>query len=175
MALELFAKLEILDVSYNNLNEKSLPQNFFVLDTLRALYIGDNDFEHFPADIIKLKELQIFSARDNDLISIPKEVGELKKLKELHIQGNRLTVLPPEIGNLDLIGPKNVFKMERNPWVHPIVEQFQLGVSHVFDYIRSDTYKYLYGRHIAAETEPPKKKEDKYKKISRKPLNNRNK
>lgn len=26
-----FPKLEILDVSYNNLNEKSLPQNFFIL------------------------------------------------------------------------------------------------------------------------------------------------
>lgn len=171
-----FPKLEILDVSYNNLNEKSLPQNFFVLgDTLRSLYISDNDFETFPSDVHKLKELQVFSARDNDLISIPKELGSLKKLKELHIQGNRLTVLPPEIGYLDLTGPKNVFKMERNPWVHPILEQFQLGASHVFEYIRSDTYSYLYGRHMAAETDPPKKKADKHKKISRKPLHGRNK
>lgn len=110
------------------------------------------------------------SLRDNDLISLPKEIGDLAQLKELHIQGNRLTVLPPELGtvhthtgvlagisfeivshtentvcvcagNLDLTGPKQVFKAENNPWVTPIADQFQLGVSHVFEYVRSETYK----------------------------------
>lgn len=31
--------------------------------------------------------------------------------------------------------------MEGNNWVPPIADQLQLGVSHVIDYIRSDTYK----------------------------------
>ncbi|ELK16947.1 Ras suppressor protein 1 [Pteropus alecto] len=44
--------------------------------------------------------------------------------------------------NLDLTGQKQVFKAENNPWVTPIADQFQLGVSHVFEYIRSETYKY---------------------------------
>lgn len=44
-------------------------------------------------------------------------------------------------GNLDLTGQKQVFKAENNPWVTPIADQFQLGVSHVFEYIRSETYK----------------------------------
>lgn len=44
-------------------------------------------------------------------------------------------------GNLDLTGPKQVFKAENNPWVTPIADQFQLGVSHVFEYVRSETYK----------------------------------
>uniref|UniRef100_A0A8C9FR18 Disease resistance R13L4/SHOC-2-like LRR domain-containing protein n=1 Tax=Pavo cristatus TaxID=9049 RepID=A0A8C9FR18_PAVCR len=112
------------------------------LATLRALYLSDNDFEILPPDIGKLTKLQILSLRDNDLISLPKEIGELTQLKELHIQGNRLTVLPPELGNLDLTGQKQVFKAENNPWVTPIADQFQLGVSHVFEYIRSETYKY---------------------------------
>ena len=47
----------------------------------------------------------------------------------------------PVVGNLDLVGTKQVFKGENNPWVPPIADQFQIGVSHVFDYIRSDTYK----------------------------------
>jgi len=47
-------------------------------------------------------------------------------------------VLP---GNLDLVGLKQVFKAENNPWVPPIEDQLQIGVSHVFDYIRTDTYK----------------------------------
>lgn len=51
--------------------------------------------------------------------------------------------LPPSFssGNLDLTGPKQVFKAENNPWVTPIADQFQLGVSHVFEYVRSETYK----------------------------------
>ncbi|XP_031731844.1 ras suppressor protein 1, partial [Anarrhichthys ocellatus] len=143
--------------------------------TLRGLYLSDNDFEALPADIGKLTKLQILSLRDNDLISLPKEIGDLTQLKELHIQGNRLTVLPPELGNLDLTGPKQVFKAENNPWVTPIADQFQLGVSHVFEYVRSETYKYLYGRHMQANPEPPKKSNDKSKKISRKPLAAKNK
>uniref|UniRef100_A0A8C5J8C6 Ras suppressor protein 1 n=1 Tax=Junco hyemalis TaxID=40217 RepID=A0A8C5J8C6_JUNHY len=167
--------LEVLDLTYNNLNENSLPGNFFYLTTLRALYLSDNDFEMLPPDIGKLTKLQILSLRDNDLVSLPKEIGELTQLKELHIQGNRLTVLPPELGNLDLTGQKQVFKAENNPWVTPIADQFQLGVSHVFEYIRSETYKYLYGRHMQANPEPPKKNNDKSKKISRKPLAAKNK
>ncbi|CAL1546454.1 unnamed protein product [Lymnaea stagnalis] len=159
--------LEVLDVTYNNLNENSLPANFFCLDTLRALYMGDNDFELLPPEIGRLKNLQILVLRDNDLIELPKDIGELIRLRELHIQGNRLTVLPPEMGNLDLVGTKQVFKAENNPWVTPIADQFQVGVSHVFDYIRSDTYKFLYGRHIAAKAAPPAKTNDKSKKISR--------
>ncbi|XP_002126629.2 ras suppressor protein 1-like [Ciona intestinalis] len=170
-----FAKLEMLDLSYNNLSENSLPSNFFFMTTLRTLYLADNDFETFPANINKLQDMQVLSLRDNDLISLPKEVGELLKLKELHIQGNRLTVLPPELGNLELTGPNNVFKADRNPWVAPILEQFMLGNSHVFGYIRSDTYKYLHGRHIHAEPAPPPKKDDKAKKACRKPLHNKNK
>lgn len=44
-------------------------------------------------------------------------------------------------GNLDLVGQKQVFKAENNPWLTPIQDQFQLGISHVFDYIRTDTFK----------------------------------
>jgi hypothetical protein len=44
-------------------------------------------------------------------------------------------------GNLDLVGSRQVFRGENNPWVTPIADQYQVGVSHVFDYIRSETYK----------------------------------
>lgn len=156
-----------LDLTYNNLTENSLPANFYQLDSLRALYLGDNDFEMIHPEIGKLKNLQILVFRDNDLVSIPKEIGDLTRLRELHIQGNRLTVLPPEIGNLDLVGSRQIFRGENNPWVTPIADQYQVGVSHVFEYIRSETYKFLYGRHIAADAAPPPKTRDKSKKVSR--------
>ena len=93
--------------------------------------------------------------RENDLVELPKEIGELTRLRELHIQGNRLTVLPPEIGNLDLVSNKAVFRMEFNPWVIPIGDQLQVGISHVMDYIRSETYRYVYSRHQSAKGPPP--------------------
>jgi len=34
-----FPVLEVLDLSYNNLNEESLPKNFWIMQTLRALYL----------------------------------------------------------------------------------------------------------------------------------------
>ncbi|RWS13108.1 Ras suppressor protein 1-like protein, partial [Dinothrombium tinctorium] len=136
-----FPALEVLDLTYNNLNDKSLPGNFFMMETLRALYLGDNDFEYVSAEIGQLKNLQILVFRDNDLIMLPKEIGQLSRLRELHIQNNRLTVLPPELGNLDLCSHRSVVRMEGNPWVPPIADQLQIGVSHVIEYIRSDTYK----------------------------------
>ena len=84
--------LEILDLTYNNLNEKSLPGNFFImrknalemfnnqchillfksvqsdsfcfipLDQLRGLYLGDNDFEALPGEIGQLTSLQVVSS-----------------------------------------------------------------------------------------------------------------
>lgn len=60
--------------------------------------------------------------------------------------------------------------MEGNPWVPPIADQLQIGVSHVIEYIRLDTYKFLYGRHSQTMTTaaiPPKNEERKAKKISR--------
>lgn len=56
-----FPVLEVLDLSYNNLSEHTLPGNFFMMETLRALYLGDNDFETVPAEVGNLKNLQIVS------------------------------------------------------------------------------------------------------------------
>ena len=58
-------------------------------------------------------------------------------LDGLHLSHTPISFL----GNLDLTGQKQIFKAENNPWVTPIADQFQLGVSHVFEYIRSETYK----------------------------------
>jgi len=166
-----FPAIEVLDLTYNNLSEKSLPGNFFMMDTLRALYLSDNDFEVLSPEIGQLKNLQILCLRDNDLISLPKEIGLLTRLRELHIQNNRLSVLPPEVGALDLCSHRSVVRMEGNPWVPPIADQLLIGVSHVIEYIRTDTYKFLYGRHAQTITPgaiPPKDENKKAKKQSRK-------
>jgi Leucine-rich repeat (LRR) protein len=165
-----FPALEVLDLTYNLLNEKSLPGNFFMLETLRALYLADNEFEYLSPEIGSLKNLQILVLRDNDLIMLPNEIGLLTRLRELHIQNNRLTVLPPEIGQLDLCSHRSVVRMEGNPWVPPIADQLQIGVTHVIEYIRTDTYKFLYGRHSQTMTPtaiPPRNEERRARKLAR--------
>ncbi|XP_055330008.1 ras suppressor protein 1-like isoform X2 [Paramacrobiotus metropolitanus] len=161
------ASLEILDLTYNNLNERVLPGNFFMMETLRALYLGDNDFEMLPAEIGQLHNLQILVLRDNDLASLPKEVGQLKNLRELHIQGNRLQLLPAEIGNLDLVGPRQLFRLEDNPWINPIAEQLQIGTQHLLDLLRSVNYQSISSRHLQAGAAIPPGMQDKSRKESR--------
>uniref|UniRef100_A0A914HJF6 Ras suppressor protein 1 n=1 Tax=Globodera rostochiensis TaxID=31243 RepID=A0A914HJF6_GLORO len=174
-----FAKLELLDLTYNNLREQSLPGNFFFMPTLRALYLGDNDFESFPEDIGHLTNLQVLVLRENDLIDLPRQMGSLQKLKELHIQGNRLQVLPPELGQLDLIDPHDenakTLRVENNPWILPLKEaltrgaqggDWQNGVEAFWNYIRSDNYRRLYESHPVGVGSPPPKR-NKEKKISR--------
>ena len=34
-----FPVLEVLDLSYNNLHENAIPANFYMMGTLRALYL----------------------------------------------------------------------------------------------------------------------------------------
>lgn len=111
-----------------------LELGFIIVCVNQRKYI---EFIYFD-DVIILFQLVL---RENDLIDIPKEIGYLPRLRELHIQANRLTVLPPELGNLDLFGNKSVLRMDFNPWVAPIADQLQVGVSHVIDYIRSETYR----------------------------------
>lgn len=36
---------------------------------------------------------------------------------------------------------KAVFKLEGNEWVTPIADQLQVGISHLADYLRTETYK----------------------------------
>ena len=173
-----FPMLEVLDLSYNNLHENELPGNFWIMHSLRALYLSDNDFEYLSPEIRNLTNLRILAVRDNQLVEVPQEIGELYNLRELHLQGNRLTVLPPQIGNLDFLSSRSVLKLDQNPWVPPIEDQLVLGVSHVIEYIRTETYKYLYSRHIQANVPPPEKSERASKKLQRKnsksSLNGRN-
>ncbi|KAK0407737.1 hypothetical protein QR680_003558 [Steinernema hermaphroditum] len=161
--------LEVLDLTYNNLSERSLPGNFFFIRTLRALYLSDNDFEYFPVDVDRLLNLQILALRDNDLLELPAELGNLAKLRELHIQGNRLRMLPPSLGKLDLVGPRQVCRLENNPWIAPLAEQLRdEGVAAFWEYIRSsENYQFIYGRESAAQSAVPAKNPYHNKKICR--------
>lgn len=79
--------ISLIDLETNNLIKS------YILATLRALYLGDNDFEYLPSDVENLSSLQILVLRENDLLALPKEIAKLYRLKELHIQVNFLSYM----------------------------------------------------------------------------------
>ncbi|PAA55960.1 hypothetical protein BOX15_Mlig026090g1, partial [Macrostomum lignano] len=161
-------QLELLDLSYNNLHEGGLPAEFFSLVALRALYLGDNDFERLPAAIQSFRNLLVLSVRDNDLVELPLELGHCSGIRELHIQGNRLLLLPPEFAQLQLGSPDTVLRMGDNPWVEHIADQLALGVSHVMHYLATDAYRVQYSQLMSGSSLKYPPKASKAKKISRK-------
>lgn len=52
-----------------------------------------------------------------------------------------LFVFIPSKGNLQLGEPRHVFKAEGNAWIQAIQDQLILGTSHVFESLKTDTYK----------------------------------
>ena len=95
--------LEILDLTYNNLSETSVGEHFWDLSpmtkvrkvqnsilnkfqSLRILYLSDNDFGVLPIKIRNFERLEILSLRDNDLVALPDEIEKLSRIHELHLQ-----------------------------------------------------------------------------------------
>jgi Leucine-rich repeat (LRR) protein len=137
--------LEILDLSHNKLSEEGLPGNFWMMETLRALYMGDNYFQTISPEIGRLKNLQIFVIRNNvNLSFIPREIGYCTRLRELHVQGNLIQWLPPEIGSLDLGTSRSIIRLEDNPLAPVLADQWALGPHHLLDYVKTEAYKTLY-------------------------------
>ena len=87
-----FPILEVLDLTYNNLNERGLPGNFFCLETLRwvdgicfflfSLIMSNAAcvpyFTHHPDPAHLCRALFL---GDNDFETLPAEIGNLKNLQ----------------------------------------------------------------------------------------------
>ncbi|UXI18008.1 uroporphyrinogen decarboxylase [Sarcoptes scabiei] len=134
-------QLEVLDLSYNFLNEHSFPPEFFALENLKALYLSDNDIEILSPNVAELKNLIIFAIRDNHLINLPDELCLLERLRELLIQNNRIRMIPPDLAGTDLNSPRGIIRMEGNILETDLADQLRLGISHVFEYIKTDIYR----------------------------------
>lgn len=87
-----------------NQSNKNLEQ--FPKDILEDTGITEINFSYnkltgaLPAEIRKLKNLEILDVSHNNMTGIPAEIGQLGKLRILNYSYNEITGLPMELGNL---------------------------------------------------------------------------
>lgn len=63
---------------------------------LRRLYLSDNQFEHLPAAVAALHDLDYLNLDRNRLADLPPDVGGWTALRWLRLNGNKLSSLPAE-------------------------------------------------------------------------------
>ncbi|KAF6763344.1 glucose-repressible alcohol dehydrogenase transcriptional effector [Ephemerocybe angulata] len=83
-------------------NIKNLPASsgLFSFTFLINLYLNHNALTAVPAEISKLRHLELLDLSGNALATLPPELGLLVQLKELYLFDNHLSTLPPELGCL---------------------------------------------------------------------------
>ena len=62
--------------------------------------ISNQNLEHFPAEILKLKNLQALDLSNNELIDISPNITQLTLLQQLNLRKNKLRTLPGELKEL---------------------------------------------------------------------------
>lgn len=87
-----------------NLANKDLtdvPKDIFNDTTATTLDVSGNKLSgSLPAEIRKMRNLQVLIAADNQMTGVPAEIGQLRKLRVINFVNNNLSGLPMELGNL---------------------------------------------------------------------------
>ena len=73
---------------------RAIPPEITEFETLRELYLNDNEISVFPVAMSSLVDLRIFEANKNSLTTIPSAVKFLKQLTRMSLSGNRINKLP---------------------------------------------------------------------------------
>lgn len=93
-------KLEKLDFSSLKITE--LPKSFSKLKNLKYLSLKDNDFQHFPIEILALTNLSNLSLGYFDFnMQVPEEIANLKRLKSFPIKLNKKFPIPKSLFLID--------------------------------------------------------------------------
>lgn len=79
---------------------KVFPAEILKLKNLQYLDLSKNDIKEIPAEISELKNLQYLSISKNSLEALPIQIGELENLYYLNANQNELAVIPYQIGKL---------------------------------------------------------------------------
>ena len=97
--------IQIKYEGFNNAGQKldSIPWTINKVDSLKFVYLSNNNLVTVPAEIGDLQRLEILRLDGNQITTIPASIGGgvgLKKLRELVINNNALTNVSTNLSNL---------------------------------------------------------------------------
>ena len=98
----------IIQIKYEGFNEQgggihTIPSTIIKLDSLKFVYLNNNNLVTIPAEFGDLKRLEKLYLDQNHITEIPATIGGgfgLGKLKELVLNDNELTSVNTSLGNL---------------------------------------------------------------------------
>ncbi|KIY53469.1 hypothetical protein FISHEDRAFT_33376 [Fistulina hepatica ATCC 64428] len=115
---------------------KSLPptSSLFSFTFLTNLYLNHNALASVPAEISRLRHLELLDLSGNALTSLPRNMGMLTNLKELYLFDNHITSIPWEFGSLHQL---QTLGIEGNPLDHATKSMVQKeGTQAYISYLR---------------------------------------
>lgn len=92
--------LEILNLSHQHHKMTDLPESIGEFNSLKELYLAENDIRMLPESFGNLKSLKRLSLSRNKLKTLPESIGNLTSLRTLYLDNNQLMTLPESIYNL---------------------------------------------------------------------------
>lgn len=101
LQLEAIFSIKELRMVHQGLSE--LPERLGLMQQLRGLLLGSNNFEEIPVCIFQLNKLRALHLNDNRLKSLPKEIKQLQQLETLDLSDNRLTSVQDSLSSLHLL------------------------------------------------------------------------
>ncbi|KAI0268726.1 Endonuclease/exonuclease/phosphatase [Gloeopeniophorella convolvens] len=115
---------------------KNLPptSGLFSFTFLINLYLNHNALTAVPAEIAKLRHLELLDLSGNNLQTLPSELGMLTKLKELYLFDNHIATIPPELGTLHQLQTLGIEGNPLEPSLKAIVQKE--GTSALISFLR---------------------------------------
>ncbi len=93
-----FKNLEVLNLSQNpNLDWSKTFELISNLDSLRWLFLEENEIKKIPDNISKLTQLRSIWFSDNQIKDIPIAFNKLENLEEIWLDNNPIALLPEEL------------------------------------------------------------------------------
>ncbi|MCB9236197.1 MAG: leucine-rich repeat domain-containing protein [Bacteroidia bacterium] len=79
---------------------KALPAEIGKLKNLQILYLNSNKLKELPEELGNCKNLQVINLYKNKLTEIPPFLGKFKHLEEIYLGHNKIVTAPIWIGQL---------------------------------------------------------------------------